>query len=231
MSYFSTARLRHQIFRLNQRQQPDLDFGLDGILTSDDLARILSEEGATWKTLIYTPLLTTWAFLWQMLSPDRSCRAAVKRIAAWLSSQGKKLANQEDDPYIKARRRLPETVPLRLMKQIGRRCHERAEDAWRWCERTIKVVDGSMVSMADTAANQAEYPQSRSQAPGLGFPLARLVVVFCLATGVVLESAIGRARGKKTGENSLFRSLWDSLKPRESSWLIVVIVLISILRC
>ena len=99
------------------------------------------------------------------------------------------------------------------MKHIGRRCHERAEDAWRWCNRTVKSVDGSMVSMPDTSTNQAEYPQSRSQAPGLGFPLARLVVVFCLATGVVLESAIGPARGKKTGENTLFRSLWDSLEP------------------
>ncbi|MBV8126727.1 MAG: hypothetical protein JO114_03570 [Planctomycetaceae bacterium] len=64
----------------------------------EDLALILTEEGATWKTIIYTPLLTTWAFLWQMLSPDRSCRAAVKRIAAWLSPQGKKLANDKDDP-------------------------------------------------------------------------------------------------------------------------------------
>ena len=53
-----------------------------------------------------------------MLSPDRSCRAAVKRIAAWFSSQDKKLANDEDDPYIKARQRLPETVPLRLMKHM-----------------------------------------------------------------------------------------------------------------
>ena len=213
MAHSTTARLRHQIFRLNQGEQADLDFGLGEILPPEDLALILTEEGATWKTIIYTPLLTTWAFLWQMLSPDRSCRAAVKRIAAWLSSQGKKLANDKDDPYIKARQRLPETVPLRLMKHIGRRCHERAEAAWRWCDRTVKSVDGSMVSMADTSANQAEYPQSRSQAPGLGFPLARLVVVFCLATGVVLESAIGPARGKKTGENTLFRSLWDSLDP------------------
>ena len=59
---------------------------------------------------------------------------------------------------------LPETVPLRLMKHIGRCCHERAKDAWRWCDRTVKSVDGSMVSMADTSANQAQYPQSRSQA-------------------------------------------------------------------
>lgn len=71
----------------------------------------------------------------------------------------------------------------------------------------VKVVDGATVSMPDTPANQAEYPQSRSQAPGLGFPLARLVVIFCLATGVVLESAIGPGRGEKTGEITPFRSL------------------------
>ena len=217
MAHSTTTRLRNHIFLLNRRQeeQPDLDFGLGDILPLEDLAAILKEEGATWKSLIYTPLLTTWAFLWQMLSPDRSCRAAVKRIAAWFSSLGKKLANDQDDPYIKARQRLPETLPARLMKQIGQRCHEGAEEAWRLCGRIIKVVDGTTVSMPDTPANQAEYPQSRSQAPGLGFPLARLVVMFCLATGVVLESAIGPGRGKKTGEITLFRSLWDSLKPGE----------------
>ena len=84
MAHSTMARLRHQIFRLNQGEQADLDFGLGEILPPEDLALILTEEGATWKTIIYTPSLTTWAFLWQMLSPDRSCRAAVKRIAAWL---------------------------------------------------------------------------------------------------------------------------------------------------
>src|SRR3954471_23611083 len=87
MSYSTTTRLRHQIFRLNQSQPADLDFGLDEMLSPEELAVILTEEGATWKNVIYTPLLTTWAFLWQMLNPDRSCRAAVKRIAAWLSSK------------------------------------------------------------------------------------------------------------------------------------------------
>jgi Transposase DDE domain len=215
MAHSTTARLRHQIFRLNQSEPADLDFGLDEILSPDELSLILTEEGATWKNVIYTPLLTTWAFLWQVLNPDRSCRAAVKRIAAWLSSQGKKLANDKYDPYIKARQRLPEAVPMRLMKHIGRRCHEQGEASWQWCGKKVKAVDGSTVSMPDTDANQAAYPQSRSQAPGLGFPLARLVVVFCLATGVVLESAIGPAKGKRTGENTLFRSLWDSLEEGE----------------
>jgi hypothetical protein len=77
-----------------------------------------------------------------MLNPDRSCRAAVKRIAAWLSSQGKKLANDEDDPYIKARRRLPKTVPIRLLKHIGRRCHERASPGWQKSTRHRRAILG-----------------------------------------------------------------------------------------
>src|SRR5208337_2693654 len=97
--------------------------------------------------------------------PVVPCRAAVKRIAAWLSSQGKKLANDKDDPYIKARQRLPETVPLRLMKHLGRRCHKRAEAAWRWCDRTVKSVDGSMVSMSDIAPRSSGEEDSRSLKP------------------------------------------------------------------
>src|SRR3954453_14742712 len=215
MSQFTTTRLRHQIVRLHRGGGPAADLCLDGILSGADLTAILEEEGATWKSILYTPLLTTRAFLWQMLNPDRSCRAAVKRIAAWLASQGKKLANDKDDPYIKARQPLRETVPVRLMAQTAHRGRGAPGDRWRWCGRTVKSVDGTTVSMPDTPANQAEYPQSRSQAPGLGFPLARLVVVFCLATGVVLESAIGAAKGKRTGENTLFRSLWDGLEKGE----------------
>jgi hypothetical protein len=213
MSDSTTTRLRHQLARLHRATPPDpeLHFGPDEILSAKDVEQILKEEGAAWRGVIYAPLLTTWAFLWQMLHPDRSCRAAVKRIAALLASRGQRLINQEDDPYIKARQRLPEGVPSRLMRHTARRCRERAEGAWRWCGRTVKTVDGTTVSMPDTPANQAAYPQSRSQAPGLGFPLARLVVVFCLATGVVLESAIGPGRGKRTGENTLFRGLWESL--------------------
>ena len=46
----------------------------------------------------------------------------------------------------------------------------------------------------------------------MGFPIARMVVVFCLATGVALEAAIGKYQGKQTGENALFRRLWDEYR-------------------
>ena len=66
------------------------------------------------------------------------------------------------------------------------------------------MIDGSTTIMPDTQANQKEYPQIPSQKPGLGFPIARLVVIFCLATGSALELAQGQYQGKKTGEDAFF---------------------------
>src|SRR5262249_7714442 len=67
-------------------------------------------------------------------------------------------------------------------------------------------------SMPDTAANQQAYPQPGSQAPGLGFPVARIVVVLSLACGAVFGTAIGRLKGKQTSENLLFHSLYEHLE-------------------
>jgi hypothetical protein len=76
-----------------------------------------------------------------------------------------------------------------------------------------RVVDGSTAVMDDSEANQNEYPQHTNQKKGLGFPLLRFVVLFSLATGTVLECAIGSCHGKKTGEQSLFRRLGRCLQP------------------
>ena len=66
--------------------------------------------------------------------------------------------------------------------------------------------------MPDTEANQAEYPQQTTQAVGCGFPIARILVVFSLSVGTVLEAVIGRYQGKQTGENSLLRTLHPILE-------------------
>jgi hypothetical protein len=65
--------------------------------------------------------------------------------------------------------------------------------------------------MPDTPANQRAYPQPASQQPGLGFPVLRLVALFSLAVGTVLDVALGPWKGKQTGEPSLFRALHHHL--------------------
>jgi hypothetical protein len=76
-----------------------------------------------------------------------------------------------------------------------------------WCGRRVKIVDGTTVSMPDTAANQARFPQSRAQKLGLGFPIARLVGVLCWSSGALLAHASGPCKGKNTSELGLLHGL------------------------
>jgi hypothetical protein len=211
MPHCTTARQARQVEALRTQfaQTDGLPFA--DLLTPERLQRALDEESAHWREAIYTPVLTLWAFLSQVISPDGSCRAAVARALAWLVSRGEQPCSPKTDPYCKARQRLPESLLRRLVRETGRDLHRRSGEAWRWKGRHVKIADGTTVSMPDTAANQAAYPQPHSQQPGVGFPLARLVVVFCLACGTVLDAALGCQRGKQTGENALLRALAEAL--------------------
>ena len=94
-----------------------------------------------------------------------------------------------------------------LARCTGRWVAARAPASWRWRGRPVRLVDGTTVVMPDTPANQAAYPQPRSQQPGLGFPLCRMVGIVCLGGGAVLNAAIGRYHGKGGDERSLLRSV------------------------
>jgi hypothetical protein len=115
--------------------------------------------------------------------------------------------------YCRARRRLPLGMIRGRAGEVGRQLHGRARREWSWRGRSVKLVDGTGISMPDTDENQARYPQPGTQADGVGFPLARVVVVICLATGAVLDAAIGAHSGKGSGELSLWRGLADVFEP------------------
>jgi Transposase DDE domain len=183
------------------------------VLPAERVERALAEEGANWREIAFTPLLTLWAFLGQVINADASCRAAVARVLAWLASRGQKPCRPQTGPYCKARKRLPESLFTRLVRETGSALHRELPGEWLWKGRRVKLVDGSTASMPDTEENQAEYPQARTQKPGIGLPIARMVVVFCLASGAVLDAALGKYRGKQTGENSLVRTLEDAFTP------------------
>jgi hypothetical protein len=76
----------------------------------------------------------------------------------------------------------------------------------------VRLVDGATVTLADTEENQAKYPQPSSQKPGLGFPLCRLVALLCLGSGALLDAASAPCEGKGSDEQSLLRSLLDTLQ-------------------
>ena len=142
---------------------------------------------------------------------QRSCVAAVRDVVL-LVSLGRKPPSSNTDAYCRTRAKLPETVIRRLTLDIARGCEAAAPRPWLWRDRHVKLVDGSTVSMPDTEANQAEYPQPATQEAGIGFPLMRMVVLFSLATGMLCDMAMGPDQGKETGETALFRELFGGLE-------------------
>ncbi len=182
------------------------------LLDAGMIERALAAEKVRCNDCIYTPIVTLALFLSQAIDPDHSCRAAVARLIAWLVFRGLPPCNEEGGAYCDARKRLPTPVVSRLVRQTALRVEAEAPEARLWKGSRVYLVDGTTVSMPDTPANQAAFPQSRSQKRGLGFPIARVVVLISLWSGLVREAAMGPYKGKKTGEPALFREMLDALE-------------------
>lgn len=160
-----------------------------------------------YRNRYYTPDVVIFAFLSQVMGEDQSCQMAVAQIAIYFLKKGIDAPSANTAAYCKARAKLPETVLSGLTRGSAEELEEEALPRWMWRDKHVKLVDGSTISMPDTAANQKEYPQPSSQKDGLGFPIMRVVAVISLATGAVLDFAMGPYSGKKTGEHALLRQL------------------------
>jgi hypothetical protein len=191
------------------RLHGDLYFA--ALLSQDRILKAFGTARAAWQGWVYTPAVTVWVFLSQCLSPDHSCRDAVARLIAWRLAKGLAPCSADTGAYCTARADLPEEALHALVRDTAQQIENESPTTWHWHGRNVRVVDGSTITMPDTPANQAAYPQQKTQQPGCGFPIARILVIFSLSVGTVLEAAIGKYEGKQTGENSLFRQLYDVL--------------------
>ena len=211
MLHRSHGRLSHQVHLMRQRIVDARQLPLTDLLCPQQVQRVIEQEGGLVRDCLWSPLVTIYTFLSQVLGKDHSCREAVARRLAWFVAHRQTACSPDTGPYCKARRRLPEPVPMQLARQVGRELHQQTPADALLGGRPIKIIDGTTVSMPDTPANQQEYPQANTQKLGLGFPTARIVALISLSCGVVLDLAIGPYKGKQTGETALFRSLWNQL--------------------
>ena len=189
----------------------------------------LDDSAAT----IYTPTLTLWTYVSQVLSGHNNCVAAVARLVVLLLALGRPPCAAHTGAYCKARVKLELPLLRRLTYAVGHATEDQAPSEWRCLGRRTVLVDGCEVIADDTPANQAVYPQPRSQRPGLGFPMIRLVVLIGLATASIVGAAWGPYSGKETGETALFRQLLDQLRAGDlvvadryycSYWMIALLV-------
>ena len=203
------ARKDFRVVRDKFANDSALPFGR--ILTRDYVLGVLETEGHSYRQGVFCPLVTLWGWLSQCLSQDKSLNEAVIRILANRVATGLPACSASSASYSNARGRFPLAVLTRMAKEVGRKVHNSAQDSWHWRGREVFLADGTGLSMPDTPENQLAFPQSKSQKPGIGFPIMRAVGLISLATGVVVDFAFAKSAGKGTGESSLLRGMLDTL--------------------
>jgi len=186
---------------------------------------------------VYTPAITLWALVSQVFFTDaqRSCKAAVLRVASLWATLGRTVCDTNTGAYCRARLKIPFEVVRDITRQIARDAEDRvshddvddqsdvnlsprviAEVRSQSGGSRVLLLDGFTITAADTPENQAEYPQNPAQEDGLGFPILRCVTLTSLFTGMLFDLACGPYSGKETGETALMRELLDVLQPGDT---------------
>lgn len=140
------------------------------------------EKIAGGRRRAYDPATTFWAFLGQVFR-DGSLRDAVHEVQAMRARFGWEPLSMDTSAYSQARQRLP----AKTLEQVHERVLAALPSSPGWNGRRVLAVDGTGVRLADTAANQAAFPQPGEQRPGCGFPVMQLVGLYDVGSGAMLR--------------------------------------------
>jgi len=167
-----------------------------------------TEQGPNSRERTYTLALTFECFVWQMLNPGTPCREVVRQVQALLALHQLGPVSDGDSAYVQARLRLPKDLLEKALAASASHAEGRASRNGSLAGRPVKVVDGSSTQLADTYSNQQRYPQPSEQKPGCGFPVMKMLVLFSLASGAVLEVVMDSLNNS---DLRLLRRLWPHL--------------------
>ena len=204
------ARLRRGAKKVRRAALANPGTVFERVLSGQEVDEECRWLGHEWRKRVFTPLVTLWTFLSQVLSADGSCRDAVARVLTFLGRTTGLTASHDPSSYCTARKRLPMALLPRLTRRVAGKLAGKVQARQLWRGHRVWLVDGTSVQMPDTAANQAAYPQPSCQKPGCGFPVARVVALFDLITGAVWDAVLSSL---SVGEVTLARRLWPRLEP------------------
>ena len=200
---------------LQQRIEDLLGVGqvrLSSVFDEDNIQELCNELGLEYRERVFTPAVTLGLFVSQTLSRDDACSTVVMKFNRERKRQGLPPVSTDASAYCKARSRLPLEMINTLQQRLVDLLEQKTLFEWKWEGQNVYLVDGLVLRAPDTEANQAVYPQTSSQKPGLGFPQVRMIVVTSLATGAIVYYNTAAVAGKQTGEATLFRESHGKFK-------------------
>ncbi len=202
---------RHQVKRISTEANNSDAYSFFNLLTSPKFLDQVESSLPDHRERLFPPTETLSMFLAQSMNSDGSCQRAVNNAAVRRLVDGLPYCSTHTGAYCKARKRLPIEMISGLTRYTGQMMTQSCPEGWLWRGRQVRLVDGTTTTLPDTAANQEMYPQPDSQQPGLGFPLCRMVGIICLGSGAVLNATTGASKGKGGDEQSLLRSMLNTL--------------------
>ena len=201
--------------RISHYAEGSDSYAFFNLLTGPDFLEKVESLLPDHRERLFPPTETLSMFLAQAMNPDGSCQKVVNDAAVTRMLGGLTVCSTHTGSYCQARQRLPLEMIRQLACHTGALMTNNSPDAWHWRGRPVRLVDGATVSMPDTEDNQLVYPQPGGQAPGLGFPICRIVGMICLGSGALLDAATGPCKGKGSDEQSLLRSILGTLSPND----------------
>jgi len=234
-SYNDAAKPRTQFALIHRSLLQSDELPLQSLVSDQRIAQIFQEEQIAFgqdDDAVYTPAITLWGLLSQVFFKEeqRSCLAAVIRIAALWLVLGRTVSSTNTGAYCRARKQITGEVLRKISGAVAAHALSPSSQvadhddrpspppdagigpASEYAGGRLIMVDGFTVTAADTAENQAEYPQNPKQKEGLGFPILRGVLLICMRTGLLLDADVGPYSGKGTGETALLWKLLDVLR-------------------
>jgi len=204
----------------DQLSYSDNSVPLGNVLSGDRIREIFADSDVLFgvgENDLWNTGLTLWSFIGQVLQDGKqsSCNAAVTNAARFMIEQGMEPPSPDSGQYCRARHKLNAEVLRQLVGEIAQKMSSLNPEHWLWHGKSVKLVDGFTFTMPDTPENQEEFPQAKTQAPGVGFPIARACAVLSLADACIADVAMGPYLGKETGETALLREVLDGFKPGE----------------
>jgi hypothetical protein len=169
--------MHHRIVSILHRFKQDPSRLLDRPAILD----ICRSIGHKWRQCLFDPVATIHVFLVQILHGNTAIRHLPHLTARAFT----------DAAYCLARSRLPLKVFQGLVRSVADSLHGATRDTGRWLGHRVFVVDGSAFSMPDTPELQAHFGQTTAQKPGCGFPIAHILALFHVGTGMLLEILTG----------------------------------------
>jgi hypothetical protein len=181
--------VRAQITTLRQATLAQIEERLSRFLPGCVLSQ--NARGDYSRERIFTLHRTYWCFLWQMLQVNTTLREVVRQVQALFKLRTGRSVDEDTGGYSQARSKLPMGLLQQTLRASARAAAQLAPRLALLGGRVLKVIDGSTARLADTPANQRVFPQQKNQPPGCGFPIMRVVVLFCAQSGAIIARRVG----------------------------------------